>query len=231
MNRPLFVGAMGAVIVVGAIALTMYFEFEPGARPHQGTPETRTSVAPAAPGAATEVPAPAASEPRLAAPEISKEPIRPSFDIVRVNREGDAVIAGRAAPDAEVTVTDGETTPEVDFFLGPGTMLVDSIDVSVSKKGRNTQAEASVEIVDQDSNPVLGANVTGDWYLQNAPFSSGAAGTTGYFGYATISSGKIENSSRGDVIKFCVTSVTHDILSYDPTANIPNPPCGQTTVP
>jgi len=49
----------------------------------------------------------AARTPKPAAPEISKQPIRPSFDIVRVNPKGDAVIAGRAAPNAEVTVTDG----------------------------------------------------------------------------------------------------------------------------
>lgn len=36
--------------------------------------------------------------------------IRPSFDIVRVNPQGDVVIAGRAAPNAEVTIRDGDTT-------------------------------------------------------------------------------------------------------------------------
>lgn len=34
----------------------------------------------------------------------------PAFDVVRVNRAGEAVIAGRAAPDASVTVRAGETT-------------------------------------------------------------------------------------------------------------------------
>ncbi len=37
------------------------------------------------------------------------EAIRPSFDVVRVNPRGDVVIAGRAAPNAEVTIRDGET--------------------------------------------------------------------------------------------------------------------------
>lgn len=35
--------------------------------------------------------------------------IRPSFDIVRVNPRGDVVIAGRAAPNADVTIRDGDT--------------------------------------------------------------------------------------------------------------------------
>lgn len=37
------------------------------------------------------------------------KPVVPSFDIVRVNQEGDAVIAGRAEPEAIVTVFDGKT--------------------------------------------------------------------------------------------------------------------------
>ena len=36
VNRPLFVGAIGAVIVGAAIALTTYFEFNPEARPMFG---------------------------------------------------------------------------------------------------------------------------------------------------------------------------------------------------
>src|SRR5690606_11824700 len=35
------------------------------------------------------------------------EPVAPRFDVVRVNPRGDAVIAGRAAPNAQVTVRDG----------------------------------------------------------------------------------------------------------------------------
>ena len=113
VNRPLFVGAIGAVIVGAAIALTTYFEFQPGARPQGGAPVSASADV-ARSGPPTQVPpasapelAPADSASKLVAPEISEKPIRPSFDIVRVNREGDAVIAGRAAPNAEVTVTDG----------------------------------------------------------------------------------------------------------------------------
>ena len=35
--------------------------------------------------------------------------ISPTFDVVRVNRKGDAVIAGRAYPGARVIVMDGDT--------------------------------------------------------------------------------------------------------------------------
>lgn len=119
VNRPLIVGAIGAAIVGAAIALTTYFEFHPEARPQGGAPASApadvarsgppTPVPPASipEPASTREPAPADSAAKLAAPAISQKPIRPSFDIVRVNPKGDAVIAGRAAPNAEVTVTDG----------------------------------------------------------------------------------------------------------------------------
>lgn len=54
---------------------------------------------------------PAAAAPQTAAvppPAPAPEPIAPGFDVVRVNPKGDAVIAGRAAPNASVTVLDGE---------------------------------------------------------------------------------------------------------------------------
>lgn len=41
-------------------------------------------------------------------PPAAVEEVKPSFDIVRVGPNGDAVIAGRAAPGAEVTVKDGD---------------------------------------------------------------------------------------------------------------------------
>ena len=42
------------------------------------------------------------------APRVTAPVRKPSFDIVRVNPQGDTVIAGRAQPDAEVTVMQGK---------------------------------------------------------------------------------------------------------------------------
>ena len=50
---------------------------------------------------------PAAPVPAAAPPVDAVDPIRPSFDVVRVNPTGDAVMAGRAAPNAVVTIYDG----------------------------------------------------------------------------------------------------------------------------
>jgi nucleoid-associated protein YgaU len=57
-----------------------------------------------APGEETVAPRQAAAEPTPAPAEPAPE--KPSFDIVRVTPEGSSVIAGRAAPNAEVTVLD-----------------------------------------------------------------------------------------------------------------------------
>jgi hypothetical protein len=39
---------------------------------------------------------------------VEPGPTRPAFDIVRVGPQGDAVVAGRAAPDAEIVLRDGD---------------------------------------------------------------------------------------------------------------------------
>lgn len=86
MNRPVILAAIGAVAIVVAIALSFLFE--------------RDAAVP--PGAQKETPT--ASAPERPASD------HPSFDIVRINPKGDAVIAGRAEPGAEVEVRDGDNT-------------------------------------------------------------------------------------------------------------------------
>jgi nucleoid-associated protein YgaU len=66
---------------------------------------------PAAPQAAHKLEAPPAASVAVpavpAAPATASETDKPSFDIVRVDPGGNAVLAGRAAPGSEVTVYDG----------------------------------------------------------------------------------------------------------------------------
>ncbi len=91
----------------------------PAASPAPGTATSAAPAAPAAPKAETpqvsvqipsETPtpsAPPAAEPAAAEPAAEA----PSFDVVRVERSGETVIAGRAEPESEVNVTTqtGET--------------------------------------------------------------------------------------------------------------------------
>ena len=96
----------------------------PAAQPSAVAPVTAPASPPAAPvtaapgkqppAVAATVPPPA---PPAAAPKTEESAIKPSFDIVRVNPQGGVVLAGRAAPGAEVTVakngyTIGTTTAD-----------------------------------------------------------------------------------------------------------------------
>lgn len=85
MNRTAILAVLGALCVGVALVL--------GIR----------GLTPEAPPARVASPAPAAPAP---APQTG--PTRPSFDVVRVSPAGDAVIAGRAAPDATVVILSGD---------------------------------------------------------------------------------------------------------------------------
>lgn len=76
------------------------------ASPAEPTSPTPEPVAPAPVAQAT----PPASTPTPALPPAPSTEVKPSFDVVRVNPQGDAVIAGRAQPEASVTVLDGDKT-------------------------------------------------------------------------------------------------------------------------
>lgn len=97
MNRSFVYGGV-AVLVVGAIiGAYLFFQLpEPDAPVATTTPaETETAMT-----AAT-----AAKTPAEPAAPIN---IPPSFDVVRVDENGNVVIAGRATPDCEVIVRDGD---------------------------------------------------------------------------------------------------------------------------
>ncbi|WP_451986471.1 LysM peptidoglycan-binding domain-containing protein [Azospirillum endophyticum] len=107
--------ALGVALVGGAAAVALW----PAGKPVEGparepaklasAPAPAPASAPAAAPAALQTAAPqstAASAKPAAAPEPAK-PAVPSFDVVRVAPDGATVMAGRAAPGSEVTVTDG----------------------------------------------------------------------------------------------------------------------------
>jgi len=86
------IGAIGLVVLAAAIGLNYMID--------RG-PENTTAQAPPARSAGGP-----GGGPSL--PQAMDRPVRPSFDVVRVNPKGDAVIAGRAAPNAEVVVRAGD---------------------------------------------------------------------------------------------------------------------------
>lgn len=94
MKRALLIGGVGAVLLVAAGVLSQ-------------SDRLRELGTYAGAVAGTAVPAKPATSADRAKQAPASAPGTPAFDVVRVNPRGDAVIAGRAAPDAEVTVFDG----------------------------------------------------------------------------------------------------------------------------
>jgi LysM repeat protein len=84
--RRLSIGLISAAVVIAGVAFILWSNSTPPAR-----------IVPLAPPQAAVKPPPAPA------------PV-PSFDIVKVDRSGHAVIAGRAAPGAKVAVLDGDKT-------------------------------------------------------------------------------------------------------------------------
>ena len=93
MSKPTLLVILGAVLLAAAIALNSLVDWDGGSR-DQSAPSQQQ---------------PSATAPQIEAPQLARKPVAPSFDVVRINPNGDAVIAGRAAPGAEVTVREGET--------------------------------------------------------------------------------------------------------------------------
>ena len=91
MNRTTFLALFGVAALIAAVIFGSR-SWQPDPPPRAIAPTSAPTVAATAPA---QTPAPAATR------------VRPSFDVVRVSPSGDAVIAGRAAPNASVAILDG----------------------------------------------------------------------------------------------------------------------------
>lgn len=100
VKRPALLVVLGLVVLLGAAALT-FFVLE-GNPPDPAKPASPSQ-------AATEAPktAPAKPEPSAKPAEPVATPQQPGFDVVRIDPDGNTVIAGRAAPGTEVVILDG----------------------------------------------------------------------------------------------------------------------------
>jgi hypothetical protein len=88
-NRPLFLAIIGGGIALAAIILNFFPLDNAPIEPEQGKPAVQAT----------------APKDSSAAPTVS---IKPSFDIVRINPQGDTVIAGKSAPGAKIRIMDGD---------------------------------------------------------------------------------------------------------------------------
>ncbi len=86
MSRPVIIALAGFIVIVIAIAMSLW----------TGQGDQQSSISP-----------PVATTPPAAADTPAQASGTPSFDIVRINPQGETVIAGRAMPKAEVIILDG----------------------------------------------------------------------------------------------------------------------------
>lgn len=113
--RPVLVGLAGLLAAAGGLWwLVGDRDLWPAGR--TAGPSASAEMAPRAPAERLAAPpvvttpqaaAPAPAVPTAAVQPTPPAPPRPAFDIVRVSARGEAVMAGRAAPHAEVTILDG----------------------------------------------------------------------------------------------------------------------------
>jgi subtilisin family serine protease len=120
------------------------------------------------------------------------------------------------------TATDGRglfDTASASFnIVEPGpTLHVGAIDMSTSRKGKNTKAQASVTVLDGANGAVAGALVQGDW-THNGAFLGAGEATTDASGVAAFESRSVRASS-GDTFTFTVTGVVKTGSAYDAGLN------------
>ena len=104
MNRVLLIVILGAAVVAAALILQFTINRQSSDEPSAPASSEQTASAPA--GETSN----AATTAETQAPEATK----PSFDVVRVKPTGETVIAGRALPGAQITISDnGEVLGQV----------------------------------------------------------------------------------------------------------------------
>ncbi|MBT5108815.1 MAG: LysM peptidoglycan-binding domain-containing protein [Rhodospirillaceae bacterium] len=128
MNRFTLIGLLGVFVIAAAIGLNYAFYVDvdrPSGDSVSASPDgdadrrylskrkggipvpTPPPVAAYRPGDPKRMDAPTEPAPNKSGAAVAK-PIAPEFDVVRINPRGDTVIAGRAAPGAEVRIFDGD---------------------------------------------------------------------------------------------------------------------------
>ena len=162
MDRTVAIGLLGVVAIVLAVGLTFWQNaseektIEQAEQAPDNIPERKTEPKSGSDSTVAAIDATTQAGPRDRKQAFKPAKlIAPSFDIVRVNPVGDAVIAGRAEPGAKVTVFDGKTvigTVEADqkgeWVLVPTKPLpAGDRALSVSAKNRNGDELKSKDVV------------------------------------------------------------------------------------
>jgi hypothetical protein len=99
VNRPLVYWGVAALVVAVVIGVVVFFQL-----PSRDTPPMQAQP-PVAEPKKGEAPLPKTAETQG---DPALQPMAPEFDIVRVDKHGNVVIAGRATPDCIIVIRDGD---------------------------------------------------------------------------------------------------------------------------
>lgn len=145
MSTPVAIAAAACVAAMLALAGATWrlLSGDPGAAPPQAVaPSPPVAADPAAPPKQTSSPA--------LAPQAPTAQIRPTFDVVRIEPSGEAVVAGRAEPGSRValllsgrSIADGEASDQGQFVILPPRLPSGSHVLGLRSTGR--QGEVSSE--------------------------------------------------------------------------------------
>ena len=156
-NTLVWVGgaAASAVVVAGAVAGVLLWSHPGFLSPGPDSAPVRASApgpeTPSAPNGQRTTPAANASAPGAQATiEAGAAPLKPAFDVVSVEPTGEAVIAGRAAPNAKVELRDagktvGEATADASgqFVIIPPALTPGDHSLSLAADGGKAEQETS----------------------------------------------------------------------------------------
>ena len=158
LNRALFIGSLGGAAVAGAIGVNVYLWEQESAPPP-----------PVAQQVTTQPQTPAETEAVKPAPVA---PAPPSFDVVRITPDGNAVIAGRAQPGSTVVIIDrgqfvgqleadpnGEWVFLTDGPLQPGRMQL-SLKMSIDGGDPVASDDVVVLVVPEPNKDIAGQPVS-----------------------------------------------------------------------
>lgn len=185
-SRPAIIGVIGAIVVIAAVLLNFFMTEE--------APLEQAAVAPAATtatagsGTASSIGSKATKKDKaVSSPtadvgsssttqtgSVPEKTLRPIFDVVRVDPEGNTVIAGGARPNTKVSILDGDKVigevmsdgrgdwvfvPEA--RLHPGSRVL-TLSTGMDGEDRSDSKDAVVLVIPEPGKDISGAKGTGD---------------------------------------------------------------------
>ncbi|MCC9624041.1 Ig-like domain-containing protein [Thalassospira sp. MA62] len=179
MKRPYILVIIGVVLIIAAIVANYMLT--------KSADEETAPQATQAPVVST--PEPSVAAPGVSDPDVAQAPevTAPSFDVVRIGPDGNAVIAGRAEPNSKIRIREGENVigeatadergewvvlPETPLASGDRELSLESEDASGNVE---TAEDKVIVLIPEGEQPTAGGAQSGDAAAQSTENDGEAA--------------------------------------------------------